>query len=306
MTIEKRGCRLAATEAKPWPNDCLERGFHVLIYDGRAPDGIEEYVDDPDAAASELTGRILRRFPISEERQSVECDVLLDLRWFDDDDYGRKLLSALAEKPEISVGRIVVWSVVTDRAVRRRFFDQFEVAPDDVLDRGKTDREAVPARFRRARAVPEKEIVRCEENSDLELSGIALSISEMTMGEYEREANKLSHGRMVLFRGDNITDRYVGLESTIALGDEKWEVITVSQPQSSRSIVDSEKVRRLSVQVPRVASRCGFVHSSCELGKDMVAPHAKPTACGDSQPSAPGRKVIPRSGRRSNPSGVSV
>ena len=122
-------------------------GFDAVLYDGRGKDGVSE-LQKGRFAAMELVRRLVEEYPGTSEELPLPCNVILDLKWFDDEDYGRELLAALMEDRSVIVGKVVVWSVITDRVVRRKFFEQFEVPPEQVLDRGVTPESRILSLFR--------------------------------------------------------------------------------------------------------------------------------------------------------------
>ena len=120
----------------------IESGHDAMLYDGRAANGMSE-LESGREAAEEIVRRLVSKFPTTSEEQPIECQIVLDLKWFDDEDYGRQILENLTDCKILSVGKVVIWSVITDKSVRRRFLTQFEVPADHVLDRAAAPAERV-------------------------------------------------------------------------------------------------------------------------------------------------------------------
>jgi hypothetical protein len=225
----------------------LRAGFDVMVYDGRGSDGRVEFVDDPSSAATELTARINRRYrPVGNE-PPVECDVLLDLKWFDDEDYGRRLLDALFTRTEsMDIRLVIVWSNYTDPAVRNRFRSQFEIPPGNVLDRAANDPNGtlLVERFSAGQPRVPAKIVRCSEGTETRIHGSVIGIGNASKGPFKDRFGEDKEGVRFPVSVNGGLVMNVGLESLIELPDSNWEVITVSHAAPSLGVLELREVDR--------------------------------------------------------------
>lgn len=121
-----------------------EEGWRTLLFDGRDLAGKQM---DAGQSARELE-RQVGIYAAEEGVRQVECDVILDLRWFNDETYGGRLLDELRKSPLIRVTNVLVLSVITDSMVRRQFIVQYGISRDSIFDRGGTGADKVVARLR--------------------------------------------------------------------------------------------------------------------------------------------------------------
>lgn len=107
----------------------------VVLYDGRDASGTKA-LKAPAGAAQELARRLLTRYGSDGMSIRLDCCICLDVKWFDDMEYGIQLLRLLSKNPLFKIRKVIVLSLYTDSVIGRQFQSEFNIPKDNMLVRG--------------------------------------------------------------------------------------------------------------------------------------------------------------------------